>query len=285
MRRFVIGLCKKVLLANTLGELADLVYAYENWEKASVLFLWLGVISYSLQIYYDFSGYSDMAIGLGKMFGFHFSENFNYPYISKSLTDFWRRWHISLSYWFRDYLYIPIGGARCGIVRHIFNLFIVWLATSVWHGMSFTFLFWGMSYFIFIVLEKYVFKPENFNKRLYSVLYRFFTLLMVALLWMVFRSESITVARRMFLALFGFYGNAFIDKAFLFNLRSYLFPIISAFIFCIPIVPLMENWSNGNRLYREIYTSIEGLLVAVLFIFTISYIIIGSYNPFLYFIF
>lgn len=285
IRRFIIGVCKKVLLANTLGELADMVFGYKEWGNCSILFLWLGLISYSLQIYYDFSGYSDMAIGLGRMFGFHFAENFNYPYISKSLTDFWRRWHISLSRWFRDYLYIPIGGARCGIVRHIFNLFVVWLATSLWHGVDLTFLFWGMSYFLFIVCEKYIFKPENFKNKIYIILYRFFTMLMIILLWMVFRSESIISAGQMFLALFGCAGNAFIDKAFLFNLRSYLVPLISGIIFCVPIIPILENWSGFSILSKEIYSLIESVVLLFLFVVSIAYIAIGSYNPFLYFIF
>ena len=156
--RFIVGLGKKVIISNNMALVADKAFNLINSssspiEEISILMSWLGAISYTLQIYFDFGGYSDMAIGLGKMFGFHFLENFNYPYISKSATEFWRRWHISLSSWFRDYVYIPLGGSRVNKYRHILNLFIVWLLTGIWHGANWTFIIWGLMYFILLIIE------------------------------------------------------------------------------------------------------------------------------------
>lgn len=155
------------------------------------LVLWIGSVCYSLQIFYDFSGYSDMAIGLGKIFGFNFEENFNYPYISKSVTEFWRRWHISLGQWFRDYVYIPLGGSKVSILRHLLNMFIVWLLTGIWHGANYTFIVWGLGWFILLVIEKYIVKPDKRKNLLTRIIWQIFTLLSVNFGWVIFNSNSI----------------------------------------------------------------------------------------------
>lgn len=169
--RFMIGLGKKVIISNNLAIIADYVFE-SNYAEKAVLTFWLGGFAYAMQIYFDFSGYSDMAIGLGKMFGFRFEENFNYPYIAYSVTDFWRRWHISLSSWFRDYVYIPLGGNKCSKGRHIINLFFVWLLTGMWHGANWTFIVWGLAYFVILVVEKYFIRPEQFESKVTRLVYR-----------------------------------------------------------------------------------------------------------------
>lgn len=180
-KRFAIGLFKKVLLANNLSVVADTAFHYD-YSELSVAFAWVGALAFTFQIYFDFSGYSDMAIGLGRMFGFHFDENFNYPYIAKSITEFWRRWHISLGQWFRDYVYIPLGGSRAGCIRTIFNLFIVWLLTGIWHGASYHFVAWGLFYFILLVIEKYIIRPIGL-KGVQVVLYSGVTKVCVVIGW------------------------------------------------------------------------------------------------------
>ena len=187
--RFIVGLSKKVLLANNFAVVADQSFAFSAADNCSVAFAWLGAIAYTLQIYFDFSGYSDMAIGLGAMFGFHFPENFNYPYISKSVAEFWRRWHISLGSWFRDYVYFPLGGSRVkSKARLVFNLFIVWLLTGIWHGANFTFIAWGLIYFVLISLEKLT----NFEKRNVNSAVRYiYTMFFVVIGWVFFRADSI----------------------------------------------------------------------------------------------
>lgn len=183
---FINGLIKKIVIANNMAIIADKAFDGEI-AQLGILFSWLGALAYSLQIYFDFSGYSDMAIGLGRMFGFHFDKNFDYPYSSKSLTEFWRCWHISLGSWFRDYVYIPLGGSKKGHFNQIRNLFIVWLLTGIWHGANWTFIIWGLIYFLFLVVEKYIIKPEVFKRSFAVYLYRIFVLLIVLFCWVLFR--------------------------------------------------------------------------------------------------
>ena len=190
VKRFLLGFCKKVILANNLAVVAEEVFAMP-FTTVNPLLLWLGSICYSLQIFYDFSGYSDMAIGLGKMFGFTFAENFNYPYISRTVTEFWRRWHISLSQWFRDYVYIPLGGSRVSVIKNIRNMLVVWLLTGIWHGANFTFIFWGLGYFVLLVMEKYLLKPSERKSRILKIFWQIVTLLCVNWGWVMFNSPSL----------------------------------------------------------------------------------------------
>lgn len=180
--RFIIGLSKKVLIADFLAGIADKIFVTAEYTDIVAFTAWIGAIAYTLQIYYDFSGYSDMAIGLGKCFGFHFDENFNYPYISRSVTEFWKRWHISLTKWFTDYVYIPMGGNRVSRSRHVLNLFLIWLLTGIWHGAEWTFIVWGLIYFLFQLVEKYT----GFAQRLPSAIGYCYTMLVVILNWVIF---------------------------------------------------------------------------------------------------
>ena len=210
------GFCSKILFANTFAVIADDAFnqCNTNTSKMGIVFAWIGAISYSMQIYFGFSGYSSMAIGLGKMFGFEFMENFNFPYLAKSITDFWRRWHISLSSWFRDYVYIPLGGSRVNKKWKLYrNLFVVWLLTGIWHGANFTFLIWGLGYFVLLSIEKFV-DMEKINKiSVISVLYRIYTLVCICLLWVIFRADDLHYAWRYLGILYGRYGNPVMDQS------------------------------------------------------------------------
>lgn len=234
MERFIYGLGKKVLIANYVAQIADNIFmAYRN---QSTMTLWLGAIAYTFQIYFDFSGYSDMAIGLGRMFGFHFSENFNYPYIAKNITDFWRRWHISLSTWFRDYVYIPLGGNRVKKSRWIFNLFIVWILTGIWHGANWTFLFWGIFYFALQLLEK----MTGFTEKLkgFSHIYTMFA---VVIAWVIFRSDTLTSGFDYIGRMFGFGTTAFMDSVFIEYIGSGKIILFFAALLSTPIFPYLKK--------------------------------------------
>lgn len=197
VKRFIIGLSKKIILANSFAVVADVAFAPGNVAGLSVSLAWMGVLAYAFQIFFDFCGYSDMAIGMGRMLGFHFLENFDYPYISQSISEFWRRWHISLGTWFRDYVYFPLGGSRVkSRARLVFNLFVVWALTGSWHGANWTFVAWGLMYFVLIALEKLTGYPAKFKSRAPKILYRVFTLLCVLAGWVVFRADTIAVAGR-----------------------------------------------------------------------------------------
>lgn len=276
MLRFITGLGKKVLLANNMAIIADFVFSNQA-GSGSLLSVWLGAIAYTLQIYFDFSGYSDMAIGLGKMFGFEFHENFNYPYIAKNITDFWRRWHISLSTWFRDYVYIPLGGNRCTKYRQIFNLFIVWFLTGVWHGANWTFILWGMIYFFTLILEKYVIKPNQFQNRILKIFYRVFTLMIIIIAWVVFRANSIADAAQYLGEMFGVVKLPLYNAAAGMIMKEFGVFWIAAIIFSFPHSKIKEKL---NVHWAMIVKS-----VALVFVFLISiiYVVNGTYNPFIYF--
>lgn len=269
MRRFVQGLIKKVLLANNVAVLADTIFAYDPGELA-VLTSWLGALAYTLQIYFDFSGYSDMAIGLGRVFGFHFLENFNLPYRSSSVSEFWRRWHISMGTWFRDYIYIPLGGSRSEQKwRRIFNLFAVWIITGLWHGANWTFVLWGLMYFLLISLEK-VLKPDR--KR--WVFGHIYTMFFVIAGWVIFRSDTVGAAMRYLSVMIGFSGNAAVDYNF-FNLLGQFWLLL---IICI-IVSVYRSDRKQQR-WAEMLGEIG---IAVLFLAAVTFIVKGGYNPFIYF--
>lgn len=271
--RFTAGMCKKVLLANGLGMLFDTVRASGAGEM-SVLLAWLGIIGFAFQIYFDFSGYSDMAIGLGKMMGFDFPENFNYPYVSQSITEFWRRWHISLGTWFREYLYFPLGGNRKGRARTYFNLFFVWSATGLWHGANLNFVLWGLYFFVFLVLEK-AFLLKALEKAP-SVLRHLYTLLVVLVSWTLFSIEDFGQLGTYFSYMFG--GVPFVNGVFWYYARSYFLILLAAAVASTPWIKRQFNRLTEGRAYV-----IRPLLAAVGLFFCIAYLVSSSYNPFLYF--
>ena len=276
--RFVIGLAKKVLLANNFAVVADRIFDYsEAGNDISSPTAWLGAICYTLQIFYDFSGYSDMAIGLGKMFGFHFLENFNYPYISTSITEFWRRWHISLGTWFRDYVYIPLGGSRVKKSRLVFNLFIVWFLTGVWHGANWTFIVWGLMYFVLLTIEKLTgfYKTDSKAKKVVLWLY---SMLFVVLGWVVFRSTSLPNAFNYITKMFNVSAIG-IDSYFVDNLKEIILFIGFGILFSVPIIPKLKNKLKDNILIDIIYV----VLFISLFILSIASVASNAYNPFIYF--
>lgn len=271
--RFMMGFCKKVLIANNVAIVADGIF--ENTDNA-VATAWIGAVAYTLQILFDFSGYSEMAIGMGKMFGFTFLENFDYPYISKSVSEFWRRWHISLGTWFRDYVYFPLGGSRVKKSRLVFNLFVVWLSTGIWHGANWTFILWGLLYFVILTVEKltgFAEKLKGFG--------HVYTMLLVILGWVLFRAESITDACIYIKNMFGLGGTGLVDDNTLFYLSNYKFYLIAGIICCLPIIPFIRKKFNTES--KPVFKFIFGILLLIAFAISLTFIIKGSYNPFIYF--
>jgi alginate O-acetyltransferase complex protein AlgI len=289
-QRFLIGLSKKVLLANPLALAADKIFALPHSDLTAPL-AWLGAICYTLQIYYDFSGYSDMAIGLGRMFGFHFLENFNYPYISRSIQEFWRRWHISLSSWFRDYLYIPLGGNRRGPVRTYLNLLTVFLLCGLWHGASWTFACWGLYHGFFLVIERTRLGPAL------DLLWRPFrhglTLLIIVVGWVIFRSDTIGAAFSYLTIMFGAAEETGRLALSLYTDKKLAFELVMAVVFSVPVLPalsdLSERWSSRcsdsfSSVFLETILTIGRLTVlAIMTYFTTISLAAGVYNPFIYY--
>ncbi len=272
LRRFLIGLSKKVLIANQLGELAEIFRA--SGEK-SVLFYWLYAIAFALHIYFDFSGYSDMAIGLGRVFGFRFMENFNYPYLSRSIAEFWRRWHISLGSWFRDYVYIPLGGNRVRKGRWVFNILVVWMLTGLWHGAAWNFVLWGLVFAVFLLLEKWI--PQI--AKLPDVIRRVYVLLVVVLSFVLFNADSLNQALSDIGGLFGFSGAPLVTAESLYYLRSYFVLLVAAVIGATPLVRNLARKLENKKIGVILEPTI---LVLLLFVCT-AYLVDGSFNPFLYF--
>lgn len=281
-KRFICGFCKKIILANNLAIVAERAF-FEVSPEQSVLMVWFGSICYSLQIFYDFSGYSDMAIGLGKMFGFEFEENFNYPYVSGSVTEFWRRWHISLSSWFRDYVYIPLGGSRVSLPRHVFNLLVVWMLTGLWHGARTSFVLWGLWYFVWLILEKFFIKPWKWKNHLLRFGWRIVTLLVVNLGWVLFNTESVSVTIQCALNMVAYYGNPMVDVAVLALLRQYFPYFIIGIICSLPIVPWVKEKMNKISAGRICLVYAVPILYVLVFLWAVSFIVLGSHNPFIYF--
>ena len=276
VQRFVAGLAKKVLLANSIGALWDTISALPAREM-SVAAAWLGIIAFAFQIYFDFSGYSDMAIGLGKMLGFEFLENFNYPYISRSITEFWRRWHISLSTWFRDYVYIPLGGSRHGRGKQIRNLMIVWLLTGFWHGASWNFMLWGIYFGVILILEKFVLKP--ILERLPKVLQHGYALVLILLGWVLFAFTDLDAGVTYLKMMFGWGSVSLINARTLFYLRDYGLLLIIMILASTPLGhQLYETKIRGHR-----WEGVMPLLIAAGLILCTAYLVDASYNPFLYF--
>lgn len=282
VRRFLLGFCKKVILANNLSVVVGEVFS-SNPVLANPLALWIGSICYSLQLFYDFSGYSDMAIGLGKLFGFEFEENFNYPYVSKSITEFWRRWHISLGRWFRDYVYIPLGGVKVSVSRHLLNMFIVWTLTGLWHGAGDTFVAWGLGYFFLLAIEKYIVKPEERKSKLLRIIWQIATLVCVNFGWILFNSADIKSGIKYCLAMVGFYGQRMmVDSAVIRHCREYGFFIICGILFATPVVRMIRLKIENLKISGFVEILIP-LGYGVLFMWATSFIILGSHNPFIYF--
>ena len=275
--RFIIGLSKKVLIANILGELCNIFIL--SSEK-TILFYWIYGISYSLQIYFDFSAYSDMAIGLGRMFGFHFMENFDYPYISKSITEFWRRWHISLSSWFKDYVYIPLGGSREGTFKLIRNILIVWLLTGLWHGSEWTFIIWGTFIGILLVIEKLLL--NKYIEKLPSIVRRIYTLFIIMISFIIFSGSNINESFNNIIGLFNF-SNPFINKFTIHYLKDYGLVLIIAIFLSTPILKNTIIKLKENKKINNIINILEIIVLLILLVIVTSYLIDSSYNPFLYF--
>ena len=282
VERFIVGFLKKVMLANTMAVIADA--AFDAKTTISPSFAWLGAIAYTFQIYFDFAGYSDMGIGMGRMFGFHFLENFNYPYVSKSVTEFWRRWHISLGTWFRDYVYFPMGGSRVDSkARLVFNLFVVWFLTGVWHGANWTFLVWGLMYFAILTVEKLTDVPKKEGRFLNIPKYAY-TMLLVIFGWVIFRADSIGAAGDYFKAMFGASGGPLISEDTIFYLKNNLALLIASAVFSLPVAPFVRKKIEAlNEKTRRTANAVYTVALLLLFIVAISYMIKGTYNPFIYF--
>lgn len=284
VKRFVIGLGKKVILSNTIAILADYCFNMSDYSDLSVALAWFGIIAYTLQIYFDFSGYSDMAIGLGLMFGFHFSENFNYPYYSASVSEFWRRWHISLGSWFRDYVYFPLGGSRVDSkARLLFNLFVVWLLTGIWHGASWNFVVWGLFYFIILAFEKLTGIPKCFKHTWQKILYRIFTLLAVMLGWVIFRAPDLSSGLSYIGSMLGLNGNTMFNSSTAFQIQNYIVIIIIAAALSLPVIPKLKQTVEKEKAANVAFVSVESVLLIVILVVSISFCTISSYDPFIYF--
>lgn len=272
IRRFVIGLAKKVLLANVLGEFCTIL----SGQDASVLSYWLQAISYALQIYFDFSGYSDMAIGLGAMFGFHFPENFNYPFIARSITEFWRRWHMTLSYWFRDYVYIPLGGNRVPFWKWVRNVMVVWLLTGFWHGANWNFLFWGLYFGILLLLEKKIWGKYLGDHHALAWMY---TQLLVVISFVIFRQEDLSLLVQQLQGMFG--AVPLINATTLYYFKSYFVILVIGIFAMTPWVKQLSQWVKTRN--RVVYDVLDVVIIIGLFLIVTAYLVDASFNPFLYF--
>lgn len=282
LKRFIVGLAKKVLISNMVGSLADTAFAAPT--ENSALLSWCGALAYAFQIYYDFSGYSDMAIGLGKMFGFHFDENFCDPYCANSVSDFWRRWHISLGTWFRDYVYIPLGGSRVKTKgRLVFNLFVVWMLTGVWHGASWNFVLWGFMYFVLLTFEKLTGIVKKLKYGWQRVLYRVFTLLCVLFGWVFFRAPDLSGGMDYVVSMFGGFGNGFVTNADLIELSSCVTVMIVGAALCIPWYRKIHISEKLGAKSRVLVECLGNAALLCLFVVSIAFIAGSNYNPFIYF--
>lgn len=277
IRRFMMGLAKKILIANPLSELSNIVLAS---DEPSVLFYWIYGISVALYIYFDFSGYSDMAIGLGKVFGFHFLENFNYPFISRSATEFWRRWHMSLGSWFRDYVYIPLGGNRVSKMRWLFNIFVVWLLTGFWHGAAWNFIIWGLFFGVLLTIEKLWLLKHLEKSAVWSRIYLLFT---VMISFIVFNAADMPDAFTTIGGLFGAGGIPLVSAEAVYYLRSYAIIFVLALVGATPVVKKLATKLSESPKSGKIINVLEPIVLVSLLVVITGYLVDGSFNPFLYF--
>lgn len=277
MRRFLLGLGKKVLIANLLGELCSI---FRESNDKSVLFFWFYAAAYALHVYFDFSGYSDMAIGLGKIFGFDFRENFNYPFIAKSITEFWRRWHMSLGSWFRDYVYIPLGGNRVSAPRHLLNILVVWMLTGFWHGAAWNFVIWGLYFAGLLILEKIWLLKSLEGK---PVIGHFYVTAAVAVSFVIFDASDLQQAFSYLKAMFGGSGYPLLSSEFLYYFRSYLVVFVIALFGATPLPAKLRGRIRQTAAGEHVLTIAEPLALIALLLICTAFLVDGSYNPFLYF--
>ena len=277
IRRFVLGLSKKIILANTLGQLCE---SFLHSSDLSVLYYWLYALSYMLQIYFDFSGYSDMAIGLGKIFGFSFMENFNYPFIARSITEFWRRWHISLGSWFRDYVYIPLGGNRVKRSRLLFNIFAIWFLTGFWHGAEWNFVLWGLFFGVLLTLEKFFFKKFLEKHKTFG---HFYVLFFVAISFMIFAGANAKDALLNVAGLFDFINKPLLSAECIYAFKNYGFLIFVALLGATPLPKYSFDFINAKLQNKTFVEVLEIVFLLLLLLICTAYLADGSFNPFLYF--
>ncbi len=281
--RFAFGLGKKIILANATGFIADTVFTNAPADLSTAL-AWLGALAYSLQIYFDFSGYSDMAIGLGKVFGFHFLENFDFPYISRSITEFWRRWHMSLGTWFRDYVYIPLGGNRVSTAKHVRNILVVWLLTGIWHGAAWNFFAWGLYFGIILLLEKFFLL--NWLNRLPRFFSHIYSLLLIVFGWVLFRAPNMGYAAKYISVMFGLGGTGLWSKEFIYLIIQYRTELLLAALLSLPVSRFVrtrvENFKNSTLKNFTLYP-LKGVAAAIVFVLSVIYLINSTFNPFIYF--
>lgn len=278
VNRFIIGLFKKVVIANNIGELCNIL---NNSSEVSVLLYWALGISYMLQIYFDFSGYSDIAIGIGRMIGFKFPENFNYPYIANSVTDFWRRWHMTLSSWFRDYVYIPLGGNRVSTLKHIRNILVVWMLTGLWHGASWNFIIWGIYFGVILIIEKYCL--NKVLEKLPRVIRNIYAMFIVMISFIIFSSDDISSALVAIKGLFSFSSLKFSNDFIIYYIRSYGVILIGGLVLCTPLIKNVINKLRENKILNYIINIFEVIILVLILVVITSMLIDSSYNPFLYF--
>lgn len=280
--RFLNGLFKKVLIADNLGALWAVIKASE-YSELSVLTAWLGVVCFTLQLYFDFSGYADMAVGMGRMMGFHYCENFNYPLIARSVTDFWRRWHMSLSGWFRDYVYIPLGGNRKGVLRHILNILIVWGLTGIWHGASWNFMIWGLYYGVLLICEKYIWGETL--ERLPSLFKHIYAVFIIIVGFGIFDLDSLSDIGEYFRVMFFAGGNPLSDSNAVYYLINYGRILLAAVVFSCPVYAFYERFSSNIEVgaLKAAVTIGEWIIRYILFAAVIGAMVASSYSPFLYF--
>ena len=277
LKRFIIGLSKKVIIANNIAVISDFVFDLPSQNNYGMLIYWVGAIAYSLQIYYDFSGYSDMAIGLGEIFGFHFLENFDYPYISKSITEFWRRWHISLGTWFKDYIYIPLGGNRVKKTRCILNLLIVWGLTGIWHGASFNFILWGLYFGLILIVEKYLLK--NVLNKINRYLLWLYSSFIIVIGWVIFRADGLYNVVSYIKKMFSFRSMNIMSLLSVNNIFIYFIFFAIGLIFVFPIKNHFLKKYENNIVYKIL----SDIFILLLLVLCIVFLISSKYNPFIYF--
>ena len=271
LERIVLGLCKKVLIADKVGILADFYFDGITAGKSfSCIGLWMGAIAYTIQIYFDFSGYSDMAIGMGQLLGISVKENFNHPYRASSISDFWKRWHISLSQWFRDYIYIPLGGNRCNMQRHVFNLWVVWLLTGIWHGAGWSLVLWGMGYFVLLTAEKYIPLMRGIGKKWYGHIYALF---FINILWVFFRADSLTIAIRYVAGMFGIGTKGIVES----KAAAFVPYLLLAAAFCLP-------WERvtGKYVKNPVFSFVKGVLTVFFAVLAVCGVISAAYATYIY---
>ncbi len=275
--RFCVGFGKKILIANALGELCE---GFKTTDEKTVAFYWLYAVAFSLHIYFDFSGYSDMAIGLGRIFGFTFMENFNYPYISKSVTEFWRRWHMSLGQWFRDYVYIPMGGNRVSTLKHLRNIFTVWFLTGFWHGADWNFIVWGLYFAVLLTIEK-MFLGKYLKKS--KVLSRVYVLFLIVISFVIFNASGMGEAIQYIGGMFGIGANGLFGDLWLYNLSSYALILVIAAVGATPVPKYIVGRLKETKAGDAVISVLSPVFAAVIIVLCTAYLVDGSFNPFLYF--